>query len=99
MARITLENIGFRYPGAESDTLSGLDIDIADGEPYLLLGASGAGKTTLMNLLSGLLSPTEGSLKFTNRDAKRRRRYKTALGSLAEMTRVLQRNEIAQLAD
>lgn len=71
MARITLENIAFRYPGASEDTLSGLNLDVADGEAHALLGASGAGKTTLLNLLSGLLSPTAGRLCFDGEDVSR----------------------------
>ncbi len=68
MARVELDDIGFRYQGAEHDTLSGLCLDIADGEAHALLGASGAGKTTLLNLLSGLLAPTSGKLLFDGRD-------------------------------
>lgn len=71
MARITLENIGFCYPGATQDTLNGLHLEIADGEAHALLGASGAGKTTLLNLLSGLLSPTAGKLLFDGRDVSK----------------------------
>ncbi len=68
MARITLADLGFRYPGATDDTLRGLDLDIAQGEAHALLGASGAGKTTLLNLLSGLLAPTRGRLEFDGED-------------------------------
>ena len=68
MAQITLENVGFRYPGAVQNTLSGLHLEIASGEAHALLGASGAGKTTLLNLLSGLLLPTAGKLLFDGRD-------------------------------
>ena len=68
MARISLENISFRYPGAPEDTLTGLQLDIADGEAHALLGASGAGKTTLLNLLSGLLVPSTGKLLFDEAD-------------------------------
>jgi len=68
VAQITLENIGFRYPGASEDTLSGLSLDIAHGEAHALLGASGAGKTTLLNLLSGLFAPTTGKLLFDRAD-------------------------------
>jgi glycerol transport system ATP-binding protein len=71
VARITLENISFRYPGAPEDTLTGLHIDIADGEAHALLGASGAGKTTLLNLLSGLLVPSTGKLLFDGEDVSR----------------------------
>jgi glycerol transport system ATP-binding protein len=68
MAKISLENIGFRYPGAATDTLSGLNLEVAQGEAHALLGASGAGKTTLLNLLSGLLAPTTGALRFNDED-------------------------------
>ena len=68
MAHITLENVGFRYPGAAKDTLSELSLDIAHGEAHALLGASGAGKTTLLNLLSGLFAPTAGKLLFDGTD-------------------------------
>lgn len=72
MAKIALENLRFRYPGASSDTLSGLDLEVADGEAHALLGASGAGKTTLLNLLSGLLAPTAGRLRFDAEDVSKR---------------------------
>jgi glycerol transport system ATP-binding protein len=68
MARITLNDVGFRYPEATHDTLCGLNLDIANGEAHALLGASGAGKTTLLNILSGLLIPTSGQLLLDGRD-------------------------------
>ena len=68
MAQITVENVGFRYPGAVQNALSGLHLEIASGEAHALLGASGAGKTTLLNLLSGLLLPTAGKILFDGRD-------------------------------
>jgi glycerol transport system ATP-binding protein len=71
MARVTLEDLSFRYPGADDETLTSLSLDIADGEAHALLGASGAGKTTLLNLLSGLLVPTSGRLLFDGVDVSR----------------------------
>lgn len=71
MARITLDNIAFRYPGAAQNALQGLDLEITDGEAHALLGASGSGKTTLLNLLSGLLSPSAGELLFDGEDVSR----------------------------
>ncbi|MFT4769874.1 MAG: glycerol transport system ATP-binding protein [Glaciecola sp.] len=71
MARISLENLGFTYPGADAATLSELNLSIADGEAHALLGASGAGKTTLLNILSGLLTPTSGALRFDEQDVSR----------------------------
>ena len=64
MAAIQLEELSFRYPGAEADTLAPLSLSVADGTAFALLGASGAGKTTLLNLLSGLLTPSSGRVLF-----------------------------------
>jgi multiple sugar transport system ATP-binding protein len=52
-----------------------LDLTIADGELFVLLGPSGSGKSTLLNLVAGLERPTEGSIRFGDRpvaDAARR---------------------------
>ena len=68
MAHITLDDVGFRYPGAAQDALRGLHLEIENGEAHALLGASGAGKTTLLNLLSGLLAPSSEKLLFNGQD-------------------------------
>ncbi len=68
MANVLLNDVSFRYPGAPSDTLSALNLNVADGSTHALLGASGAGKTTMLNLLSGLLAPTAGAISFDGRD-------------------------------
>lgn len=59
---ILLENVSTRYPGAESDSLSEVNLRIGAGQSVALVGASGAGKTTLAHLLLGLLRPTSGRL-------------------------------------
>ena len=68
MSSIELQQVAFRYPGADVDTLTALDLQVHDGEAHALLGASGAGKTTLLNLLSGLLHPTSGRVLFNGVD-------------------------------
>ena len=49
--RIEFEGVVFRYPGADTDALAGLDLSIRAGETVALVGTSGGGKTTLANLL------------------------------------------------
>lgn len=68
MAEVHLESVGFTYPGSADSTLHGLDLNIDHGCAHALLGASGTGKTTMLNLLSGLLHPTEGSIRFDSVD-------------------------------
>ena len=72
MAKITLDKIRHRY-GASSDTeqdfaLKEIDAVWRDGGAYALLWPSGCGKTTLLNIISGLLTPTEGAVLFDDRD-------------------------------
>jgi len=50
------------------DVLKDVDLDIAVGERIAVVGASGAGKTTLMHLLGGLDRPTSGSVCFADKD-------------------------------
>jgi lipoprotein-releasing system ATP-binding protein len=50
------------------DVLKDIDLDILVGERIAVVGASGAGKTTLMHLLGGLDRPSSGSVSFANKD-------------------------------
>jgi subfamily B ATP-binding cassette protein MsbA len=62
------ESVRFGY-GAEP-VLEGLNLEIARGETVALVGASGAGKTTLVNLLPRLYDPTAGRVTFDGRDLR-----------------------------
>lgn len=68
MAKITLDNIGHRYPGSEEFALAAVDQVWSDGGAYALLGPSGCGKTTLLNIISGLLTPSQGRVLFGEQD-------------------------------
>lgn len=52
------------YPATEKKVLNGVDIRLKKGESLAILGYSGEGKTTLLRLLAGLLSPDGGSIHF-----------------------------------
>ena len=59
---IVFEHVSYRYPGAERDALTDINCRISLGATLGLVGRSGAGKSTFINILSGLLEPTSGRL-------------------------------------
>ncbi len=68
---IRLDGVSYRYDGASHAALEGIDLTIRKGESIGLVGASGAGKTTLVDMLLGLLTPTGGRLLIDGDDAAR----------------------------
>jgi glycerol transport system ATP-binding protein len=72
MARITLSKLAHSYlprPKSEADfALKEMDHVWDDGGAYALLGASGCGKTTLLNIISGLVHPSQGRILFGDQD-------------------------------
>lgn len=57
---IVFENVGFRYPGTQTWAVRSLSFHLAAGEVLALVGENGAGKTTIVKLLTRLYDPTEG---------------------------------------
>ena len=91
--RYTLElrDVSFRYPGAESDTLSHINLKISAGEKLAIVGLNGAGKTTLVKLLCGFLDPTGGTVLLNGQDIRQynRRDYYKLLGAVFQDFSVL----------
>lgn len=67
---LRLENVSFRYPKAEKDTICGMNLTIHPGEKLAIVGLNGAGKSTLVKLLCGLLDPTEGRVLLNGEDIR-----------------------------
>lgn len=67
---IRLENVSFRYPGADKDTLTDINLTIHPGEKLAVVGLNGAGKTTLIKLICGFLDPTEGRVLLDGKDIR-----------------------------
>ena len=64
---LDINGISKRFPGGASIVLDNVSLSIAEGEFVCLLGASGCGKTTLLNLIAGLDVPTSGTITATGR--------------------------------
>ena len=69
MSAIHLENIRFGYQKNEL-VLSGINLDVPKGSIYGFLGANGAGKTTSIRLILGLLKPLRGQVSIFGRDIR-----------------------------
>ena len=67
---LKLENVSYRYPGAQADTIQNLNLTVHPGEKLAIVGLNGAGKTTLVKLLCGLLDPTEGRVLLNGKDIR-----------------------------
>ena len=67
---ITIENITKSYGSgaAQNTVLKGISADIRDGDYVVILGASGSGKSTFLNVVSGLESADSGSVKYDGKD-------------------------------
>ena len=60
--QLALENVHYRYPNAELAGLKDVSLNISAGERIGVIGSTGAGKTTLADVMLGLLSPNEGRI-------------------------------------
>lgn len=68
---IRLDNVSFRYPTADKDTLSHINLTVHPGEKLAIVGLNGAGKTTLVKLVCGFLDPTEGRILLNGEDIRK----------------------------
>ncbi len=64
--RVTLANVSFKYPGNEEWVLRHIELDVPPGSTIALVGPSGAGKTTLCNLVARFYDPVEGEVRLDN---------------------------------
>jgi ATP-binding cassette, subfamily B, multidrug efflux pump len=60
---LEFDNVGFHYPGAEHPVLSGVSFATAPGQMTAVVGSTGAGKSTLVNLILRLFDSTEGTVR------------------------------------
>ena len=66
VANISLSNVTLIYPNAKSPAVSGVSLEIEPGSSVAIVGTSGAGKTTIIDVLLGVLCPNDGQVSISN---------------------------------
>ena len=67
---VRFEDVEFSYPGAESPVLSGINLELTPGTTTAIIGSTGSGKTTLVNLIPRLYDPTGGRIMVDGVDSR-----------------------------
>ena len=80
---LKIENLVVKYGMIEA--LKGISFEVNDGEIVTLIGANGAGKTTTLQTISGLLSPTSGSIMLNDQDLTKIPSHKIVSLGLAQV--------------
>ena len=70
VGRITVKNLSFSYAGSPNMVLHDINLDVQPGEMIALVGPSGAGKTTLCNLIARFYDPKDGAILLDNTDLR-----------------------------
>jgi len=67
---IEFQGLGFHYPQALREALAGISLSLKGGNTVAFVGPSGSGKTTIVKLLVGLYTPTQGKIVYNNTDLR-----------------------------
>ena len=68
---VRFDHVNFKYPGAEEDVLHGIDFVAEPGKTTAIIGSTGCGKSTLVNLIPRLYDVSEGSITLDGQDIRK----------------------------
>lgn len=85
---LTLDSVGFKYPGREAPALNAVNLRIPAKSTTAIIGASGTGKSTLADVLMGLLRPDTGSIRIDGQvlDDSERLRWRRSVAYVPQET-------------
>lgn len=88
--RVEVRGVTYRYPAADRPAVEDVDLDVHPGQAVAFVGASGAGKSTMVDLLLGLLEPARGSIRVGGHDlAVVRRAWQATVGYVPQAIALL----------
>lgn len=70
MSVLSIKNVSYQYEGTKKPVLKNISADFEAGKVYVLMGKSGAGKSTVLSLISGLDLPTNGEILFEGKSLR-----------------------------
>lgn len=70
MSVLTLDNVTYKYDGTTKTVLKNINMEFEEGVLYVIVGKSGAGKSTVLSLISGLDTATSGKICYNGTDMK-----------------------------
>jgi len=71
MSFITVKNLNFKYPNGTENVLNDVSLEVKKGEKVAIIGQNGAGKTTMVKMLNGLLKPVSGDVVVDDWNTKK----------------------------
>ena len=69
-AKLQLNNVHYQFPGSKTELFDGLSLTVEPGEFLAIKGDSGSGRSTLLQLMAGVLHPTTGEVRIDNEDLR-----------------------------
>ena len=91
---ITLENVSKRY--ADQVTVDRVSLVVEDRELFVLLGASGSGKSTILRMIAGLILPDEGVIRLGKKDVTRLTPQKRDVGFVFQNYSIFRHMTVAE---